>query len=64
MFDYKNNIEFVAANQFRIKGEILNIDRFGSGHINDTFCVRTDASNGKSYLLQRINHHIFPMWRA
>ncbi|SMG15072.1 phosphotransferase enzyme family protein [Sphingobacterium psychroaquaticum] len=59
MFDYKNNIEFVAANQFRIKGEILNIDRFGSGHINDTFCVRTDASNGKSYLLQRINHHIF-----
>ena len=30
---------------------------FGSGHINDTFKVFTDA--GQSYLLQRINHFVF-----
>ncbi len=36
---------------------ILSADPFGSGHINDTFRVRT--SENHFYILQRINHEIF-----
>ncbi|RYY34710.1 MAG: aminoglycoside phosphotransferase family protein [Sphingobacteriaceae bacterium] len=32
---------------------------FGSGHINDTYFLKSSAPDGKDYLLQRINHHIF-----
>ncbi len=45
------------ANQFRMEGNVLDIAPFGSGHINDTYRVNTDAAD--SYLLQRINHHVF-----
>lgn len=31
---------------------------FGEGHINDTFLVHT--ADGKQYVLQRINHAVFP----
>ena len=31
---------------------------YGSGHINDTFLVRTRG--GQEYLLQRINHQVYP----
>ena len=34
----------------------VKIEPLGKGHINDSFKVR---SNGKEYVLQRINHHIF-----
>jgi hypothetical protein len=46
------------AEQFDIKGKIINVSRFGSGHINDTFRVEVGAADSTSYLLQRINHHI------
>ncbi|RLD60810.1 MAG: hypothetical protein DRJ05_03890 [Bacteroidetes bacterium] len=42
--------------QFQIKEKPINIFPFGSGHINDTYKVET---NGKNYLLQRINHEVF-----
>ncbi|MCA5003586.1 phosphotransferase enzyme family protein [Sphingobacterium bovistauri] len=45
--------------QFNISGEILSIEKFGSGHINDTFRVSLYDSE-TLYLLQKINHHIFP----
>ncbi len=32
---------------------------FGSGHINDTYAVRTKARAQDAYLLQRINHQVF-----
>ncbi|WP_149912667.1 phosphotransferase enzyme family protein [Sphingobacterium cavernae] len=48
-----------VVSQFEISGEILSIEKFGSGHINDTFRVRIVLSD-TSYLLQKINHHIFP----
>ncbi|WP_170110316.1 phosphotransferase enzyme family protein [Flavilitoribacter nigricans] len=45
---------------FEISGAIGNIQGFGSGHINDTFKI-TNASPGEpDYLLQRINHKVFP----
>ena len=53
-FELKN-----VVSQFDISGEILSIEKFGSGHINDTFRVRVDNAD-TSYLLQKINHHIFP----
>jgi len=44
---------------FEIEGRIVASGIFGSGHINDTFLLRTRDSDPYDYLLQRINHHIF-----
>src|SRR5690606_19342141 len=49
----------VIANQFDVEGEVLDISRFGSGHINDTYKLTVSPSKDISYLLQKINHHIF-----
>ena len=54
-----NSILLHLSNQFNIKGNPYHIEEFGSGHINDTYKVLTDASDGDDYLLQRINHHVF-----
>lgn len=44
---------------FNIEGDVIGISKFGSGHINDTY--RVDLENSAtSFLLQRINHHVFP----
>jgi len=42
---------------FKAEGKMASARPFGSGHINDTYRVTTDA--GKHYLLQRINHSVF-----
>lgn len=46
-----------AARQFRLEGKPTSIERYGNGHINDTYLVWTDAPH--AYILQRINHHVF-----
>lgn len=43
--------------EFDFCGNVIACDPCGSGHINSTFKVQTDAS--KAYILQKINHHIF-----
>jgi hypothetical protein len=53
-YDLKNIFE-----QFDVKGEFVQIQPFGSGHINDTFLVETSGGEIKKYLLQRINHFVF-----
>ena len=58
-FQNTEELKQVAA-QFNIEGEVVQIERFGSGHINDTFRLNTASTETPSYLLQRINHHIFP----
>lgn len=45
---------------FHIDGQVDQIKPIGSGHINDTFSVTLKKNNTPSYLLQRINHLIFP----
>lgn len=45
------------ANRFIRADDITDIRPFGSGHINSSY--KLDAGK-KSYLLQRINHHVFP----
>ncbi len=45
---------------FNIEGDFLSADIYGTGHINDSYAVKFEV-NGEvhSYLLQRINHHVF-----
>jgi hypothetical protein len=48
------------ASQFQIGGEFVGATTYGSGHINDSYCVTFDqAGRPARYLLQRINHGIF-----
>ena len=45
---------------FEIDGGFLSATRYGSGHINDSFCVKVNRhGQEKRALIQRINHHIF-----
>ena len=48
-----------VASEFDIEGKVVTVSAFGSGHINDTFRVVTDAPDAERYLLQRVNHHVF-----
>lgn len=49
-----------CAQKFAIDGEIVQTEPFGTGHINDTYKVTTNGDSKCNYLLQRINHHVFP----
>jgi Ser/Thr protein kinase RdoA (MazF antagonist) len=49
-----------VARQFSIRGDFVSAEPYGSGHINDTFCVVFDQAGTRvRYIFQRINHHIF-----
>ena len=52
----KEKLDILHA--FQLDGTPVSCEGYGSGHINSTFLVKTDA--GQSYILQKINHHIFP----
>ncbi len=45
---------------FATEGSIAEIKPLGEGLINDTFLVRTAETTAPDYVLQRINHHVFP----
>src|ERR1700712_2239676 len=45
--------------QFNTGEGEFDIKAFGSGHINDTFIIRSKADNGRDFLLQKINHFVF-----
>ena len=49
-----------AVSQFRFGGEVLTKERYGSGHINDTFLLKVKKEEGEiPYILQRVNHEVF-----
>ncbi|MCB0634843.1 MAG: aminoglycoside phosphotransferase family protein, partial [Lewinella sp.] len=48
------------AHQFQLEGSIESITVFGTGHINDTFRIKNSDTTAPDYLLQRINHLVFP----
>lgn len=48
-----------SANAFAMEGNAVDASPFGSGHINDTYRITTDSGSGTTYLLQKINHHVF-----
>ena len=53
------NLEAIAA-QFQLAGSLLEAKPYGSGHINDTYCLVCQAHGGQQrYVLQRINHQVF-----
>jgi hypothetical protein len=55
----KHDVQAVAR-QFQLWGAYLGAEPYGSGHINDTYCVRYDqAGTSVRYIFQRINHHVF-----
>ena len=49
-----------VARHLQIHGEFLGAEPYGSGHINDTYCVLFDQGGTRvRYIFQRINHNIF-----
>lgn len=46
-----------AAALFQTSGTAAEAERYGSGHINETYLVST--SEGARYILQKINRHVF-----
>src|ERR1019366_1928189 len=55
----KHDVRSVAR-QFQIHGGFLEAMPYGSGHINDTYCVVFDQGATRvRYAFQRINHAIF-----
>lgn len=51
-----------TASKFDCKGEVVKVERYGHGHINDTYLVTTIG--GPRYLMQRINHKVFKNVKA
>ena len=50
-----------AYQQFDLPGELVSIAPLGNGLINRTFeVVQSVAGQNKRYVMQQINHHIFP----
>lgn len=47
----------LAAEKFKLGSEIVSIERYGNGHINDTFFIETEK--GDKFILQRVNTSVF-----
>ena len=45
------------AARFAVNGQVASCERYGSGHINETYLVETDG--GARYILQKINDTVF-----
>ena len=58
----ENNELINIAKNFKIDGEITNIDVCSSGHINKTYALTYKKENGenKKYILQYVNTNVFP----
>jgi len=56
----KPNLRQIIS-QFQLEGEVLDIEPYGSGHINTTYLVECQKKDGspQNFILQRINHHVF-----
>ena len=55
----KHDLRAIARN-FQIAGDFLEAAAYGSGHINDTYCVTFDQGGQRvRYIFQRINHLVF-----
>jgi len=56
----KNHDTRALAAQFALFGDYVSALPYGSGHINDTYCLTLNqGGQAVRYLLQRINHTIF-----
>ena len=55
MTDFKHIFQ-----QFKVSGTFDIALPYGNGHINRTFLVQTKENSSSSYIMQKINHHVFP----
>ena len=55
----ENNALEKALEAFDFGGQVVTCERFGGGHINDTFCVEISAGDCCRYILQRISSVAF-----
>ncbi len=54
-----HNIRAITA-LFDMRGDYVDSQAYGSGHINDTYCTWFDQSGLRvRYIVQRLNHHVF-----
>lgn len=49
-----------VVSHFNCTADPSSQEAYGSGHINDTFLLKNSVTGAAEYLLQRINHKIFP----
>lgn len=55
----EHDIKHIAEN-FNLAGKLIRHEPFGSGHINDTYCLTCEKDARSIHLiLQRINHEVF-----
>src|SRR5690242_10105764 len=55
----KHDVRAIARH-FQITGDFVDAAPYGSGHINDTYCVNYDQGGRPvRYIFQRINHNVF-----
>ncbi len=55
-----NTVKDKIITQFDISGEVIKIERFGNGHINDTLlAVVNEDGKEVRYVVQRINTNVF-----
>ena len=47
------------ACQFTRQGQVLEVQAYGSGNVNDTFLVTLDTQEGRRFILQRLNTEVF-----
>ena len=45
------------ASRFSVRGSVISCERYGNGHINGTYLVKTE--NDGLYILQKINRRVF-----
>lgn len=53
-----DNISKIAA-QFNLDGKVAEISAFGSGHIHQTYHIKTESILDDDYILQLINTNVF-----
>jgi thiamine kinase-like enzyme len=54
----KRNIKEIISH-FNIEGEFQDFEKVNTGHINDSYRIRTQATDHPGYFLQWINNYIF-----
>ncbi len=47
------------ADQFKPQGNVIAIQEYGNGNVNDTFLVTLDSKAEKHFILQRLNTQVF-----
>lgn len=61
-FNISKEVPKAVLDAYDFEGRMVYCDRYGSGHINDTFLVSTVSDKdgaAKHFILQRMNDHVF-----